>query len=127
LDKNVLSYGKIPDGKGAWNVFNYPTPYHSNSIFLITDRYSIECNLHQNVPNPFDQETTIEYFLPESTRNATINIYDLTGILHKSIPLPHAGHGYIAINAGGFKPGMYTYTLIVDGLVMDTKKMIVSY
>jgi hypothetical protein len=126
-EKNVLSYCKIPDGTGTWIVSNYPTPNHSNTVVLNSNSYSAECRLLQNIPNPFNQATTIEYFLPESTQNAMINIYDLYGILRKSIPLPLAGHCYITVNGNEFASGMYTYTLIVDGLVIDVKKMISSH
>jgi hypothetical protein len=127
LDKNVQSYGKIPDGAGDWNALDYPTPYHSNTITLKENNYSAECMLHQNVPNPFDCETTIEYYLPENTQNAMIRIYDMYGVQLKSILLPLAGCGYITIKGSEFKAGMYAYILIVDGLIVDAKKMILSH
>ena len=43
----------------------------------------------------------------------------------KCIPLNNfGGTGNITINGGEFPPGMYMYALIVDGQVLDTKRMI---
>jgi hypothetical protein len=36
------------------------------------------------------------------------------------------GKGEITINAGELKPGVYVYTLIVDGSLVDTKQMILT-
>ena len=38
-----------------------------------------------NKPNPFNTETTIEYYLPSTISNATLYIYDLQGKQIKSI------------------------------------------
>ena len=83
--------------------------------------------LFQNAPNPFSQITTIEYVLAEKVQSAMICIYNMNGTQLKSISLHQKGYGDILINGGEFKAGMYMYSLIVDGQVIDTKQMILTY
>jgi hypothetical protein len=82
--------------------------------------------LYQNYPNPFSENTEIEYYLPESIVNAAIYIYDMSGLQIKYIPVESRGHGYITISGNELKAGMYMYTLITEGNVTDTKRMILT-
>lgn len=82
--------------------------------------------LGQNLPNPFLENTVIEYFLPEDVNNAKIYIYNMNGTQLKSYELHLKGNGNIIINAGELNPGMYMYALIIDGKVNDTKRMILT-
>lgn len=82
--------------------------------------------LYQNVPNPFSQSTTIEYSLAENVQKAMICIYDMNGAQLKCIPLHLTGYGNITINGSELKSGMYMYSLIADGQLIDTKRMILT-
>jgi len=82
--------------------------------------------LYQNSPNPFSVSTKIEYYLPADVQKATIYIYDMNGTQLKSIPLNQKGNGSITINGNELKAGMYMYSLIADGQVVDTKRMILT-
>ncbi|HEX2628948.1 MAG TPA: T9SS type A sorting domain-containing protein [Chitinophagaceae bacterium] len=81
--------------------------------------------LYQNKPNPFSENTVIEYAVAETKTGSYIIIYDLTGkeLLRFTA---NAGKGNVTINAGRLSNGMYLYSLIVDGAEADTKKMILS-
>lgn len=82
--------------------------------------------LCQNIPNPFDQATTITYRLPERVATAMLLVCDMTGKLLQSYPLTLlAGDGSITLQAGSYAPGMYLYTLMIDGVSIDTKQMII--
>lgn len=85
-----------------------------------------DSKLFQNSPNPFSENSVIEYVLGEGVKNAIINIYDMKGIQVKSIPIISLGKGNIIINGNEFKAGMYIYTLIIDGRAIDTKTMILT-
>ena len=85
-----------------------------------------EIQLKQNYPNPFDQSTTIEYYIPESINHATIYVYDLNGTQVHSINITTRGAGSVALGAGRFDPGMYFYALIADGQEVDTKRLILT-
>jgi hypothetical protein len=82
--------------------------------------------LYQNSPNPFSTSTKIEYYVLENTKEAMINVYDMNGTQLKSIPLHLTGYGNITINGNELKAGMYFYTLIADGQIIDTKRMILT-
>lgn len=82
--------------------------------------------LYDNVPNPFDTETVIKYYIPENSITASIFIYDLQGKEMKSFNISHKGNGSIIINASELYAGMFVYTLIVDNKIIDTKRMILT-
>lgn len=82
--------------------------------------------LYQNTPNPFTHNTEIKYFLPDNSQNALICIYDLAGTQIKQYTLSSKGNASLIINGNEFKPGMYLYTLLLDGKEIDTKKMILT-
>ncbi len=81
--------------------------------------------LSQNWPNPFYQTTTIAFSLPEEAKEALIFIFDLNGkqvavfeeILNKE---------EIILPASLLEAGLYHYSLVVDGEIIDTKKMVLT-
>ncbi len=85
-----------------------------------------EAHLYQNTPNPFSASTTIRYYVPQNIVNATINIYNMNGTQLKSIQLHQLGEGKIEINGGKLNAGMYLYSLIADGQIINTKKMVLT-
>ena len=83
-------------------------------------------SLEQNDPNPFTSETTIAVTLPESTKNASIVIYDLTGKKQKEIEVLGRGETSVCVTSEGLTSGMYLYSFIADGKVISTKRMILN-
>ncbi len=82
--------------------------------------------LSQNYPNPFNKETSIKYIAPKYAENVSIIVFDLNGALIKSYDnLPQLA-GEIVIQANEFNPGMYLYSLIIDGQEIDNKRMILT-
>jgi hypothetical protein len=79
--------------------------------------------LQQNVPNPFAEQTTINYFLPDNTLIAQMLFYDAQGQLIQTIALTQKGKGALNVFAQDLTTGIYTYTLVVDGKIIETKKM----
>lgn len=82
--------------------------------------------LKQNNPNPFTENTVIEYTLPETVQTANIYIYDMNGTQLQQISLTERGNSSVTINSGNLVAGMYLYSLIADGKVIDTKRMILT-
>lgn len=82
--------------------------------------------LYQNNPNPFNQTTTIRFTIPESVGKAILNVYNVQGVQIKSYQINDRGNSYLHIQASELNPGMYLYTLIVDGRDVDTKRMILT-
>jgi len=80
--------------------------------------------LDQNVPNPFAENTTINYFIPEDIKYAQVIFSDNYGKILKTVDITTSGYGVLKVYAANLSSGMYTYSIIVDGKVIDTKKMV---
>jgi hypothetical protein len=80
--------------------------------------------LEQNSPNPYAERTSINYYLPDDTGKAQIVFYNAQGKLIQSVELIQKGKGMINVFASDLSNGIYTYTLVVDGRVIDSKKMV---
>lgn len=80
--------------------------------------------LYQNIPNPFSDETTINYYLPETIKNASMFFYDNTGRVIKEVELNLKGAGTLAVNSSKLAQGIYAYSLSVEGKVISTYKML---
>lgn len=82
--------------------------------------------LKQNIPNPFTQSTSISFTISTLKQSAMLNIYNMQGTEIKSYPVTRTGDQSVTINGSELNPGMYMYTLIVDGQEIDTKRMILT-
>lgn len=82
--------------------------------------------LDQNVPNPFAESTVIRYNIPSSYKTAEIIIKSLNGKDIKHIQITKRGAGQLNVFAQDLSSGIYTYSLILDGQTVDTKKMMKS-
>ncbi len=82
--------------------------------------------LEQNQPNPFSQETMINYYLGEQTNQAAMYIYDMNGKQIEKFDLHKKGSQSLSIQKNKLHAGMYLYSLIVDGKEIATKKMILT-
>lgn len=91
-----------------------------------TNQPSIRPTLEQNSPNPFSENTRINYYLPQETRSAILYIYDMNGNQLKRIQVGQNGTGSIIIRSNELKAGMYLYSLIADGKLVGTNKMILT-
>jgi hypothetical protein len=81
--------------------------------------------LYQNSPNPFNGETAIKYSINEMQTSAMIVIYDLNGRELQKYPV-QKGTGTVTVSIGTLVPGMYLYSLVVDGREVDTKRMVLD-
>ena len=85
-----------------------------------------EAKLFQNLPNPFSENTLIRYELPKTAGNAYLQVFDMSGRMLQNILLPHQEVGQVEISAGELMPETYTYSLVVSGKVVDSKRMVVT-
>ena len=46
--------------------------------------------------------------------------------LVSSAQINHQGRNTVTVEANEFKPGIYMYSLLVDGKLIDTKRMVVT-
>jgi hypothetical protein len=83
-------------------------------------------SMSQNEPNPFTHETVINYTLPQSITSAYLAVYDLTGKQITTLTLDQKGASSITITSQKLAAGIYIYSIVADGKVMDSKRMIVT-
>ena len=82
--------------------------------------------LYQNNPNPFSESTEIKYYIPESSSNGVIIIYDMVGSQIMKLENLSRGYSSVTLQGSQLKAGMYMYSLLVDGKEIDTKRMILT-
>lgn len=82
--------------------------------------------LYQNYPNPFNESTEIKYKLSDKINSARLCVYDLRGNQIKMFKINQLGDAKLSIKASELHPGMYLYSLIADGKLVDTKTMILT-
>ena len=75
-------------------------------------------------PNPANKSTRILYGVSSNTAKAELVIYSIGGQKLQQLELNKSG--LIDINTSNLSAGTYTYTLLADGVVVDTKKMIIG-
>jgi hypothetical protein len=90
------------------------------------ESYTGDSYLKQNVPNPFNKETLIDYFVAERNASSSIIVFDMSGKLLKTFKLNGNGKGSITISGNEFSPGMYYYSLVINAKEVGTKKMILT-
>jgi hypothetical protein len=82
--------------------------------------------LEQNNPNPLDKFTTIRYNITEGAKNSKLIVTDLTGKVIKQVQLGSSLSGTVKFDATGLSSGNYTYSIVIDGKIIQTKKMVVT-
>ncbi len=83
--------------------------------------------LFQNRPNPFDEATIISFMAHKASgyKAAFLTISDMEGRVLKRLPVNiQQGMNEIVYHHGYNVTGVYAYSLVVDGKVVDTKRMV---
>jgi len=71
-------------------------------------------------------ETEVRMDLPETTKRANVIVYNHEGKELKTIPVNARGTTAMKIARNDLSDGMYLYALIVDGKVIDTKRLVLT-
>ncbi|MBK7147791.1 MAG: tail fiber domain-containing protein [Bacteroidetes bacterium] len=79
--------------------------------------------LEQNVPNPFAEQTTINYYLPEGSGAAQVVFFDMLGRTIKTVDAK-SGYGSLTVFASNLSTGQYSYSLLINGQPYQTRQMI---
>lgn len=82
--------------------------------------------LQQNQPNPFSENTLIKYFIADGIASAVVNVYDVNGKLIHKERITQTGAGEIQLKSKNLTAGTYSYSLILDGRLTDTKQMVIK-
>jgi hypothetical protein len=99
---------------------NYLTAVKEES-FGVPSAFSLE----QNYPNPFNPSTTIRFSLPKNS-DVTLKIFNVIGqevatLVNENLI---AGAYTAEFNAANFASGSYVYRLSANGVVVETRKML---
>lgn len=82
-------------------------------------------SISQNTPNPFTGQSTVRVSVPDDASDAYVDILTLNGASVKRIPVSN-GLSEVSLSSFEFAPGTYLYTLVVNGKVSETRRMVVS-
>jgi len=93
-----------------------------NTSVELSDKNAVVLN--QNVPNPFAESTVISYTIPNDFTKAQILFTTNEGKIIRVIDITEKGSGNLNVFANDLTNGIYTYTLVIDGKTIDSKKMI---
>lgn len=79
----------------------------------------------QNVPNPFDGTTTVNYSNP-NIEEVEFTVFDMLGkVVHNEKTMSEAGMNKFVFNSATHAPGVYMYT-VSNGEKAFTKRMIIA-
>ena len=101
-------------------------PVRTGGTTQITSQSAIQATLYQNSPNPFTENTTIRCIIPRSISKAVLYIYDMNGHQIDSMSIAERGDVSLTIEGSSLDAGIYMYSLITDGEVVDTKRLILT-
>ncbi len=126
---DILSYNNsiytISSASDSLILLKFSTSPNSivNNTTIISDY-----KLHQNYPNPFNSSTIIRFSLIKSG-NINLKIYDINGkeILNITNGFKQAGEykERLSLENLELSSGVYFYSLFVNNIFIDTKKLIV--
>jgi len=82
--------------------------------------------LYQNIPNPFNNigGTKIRYFVPDNMNSPMIVFFDEFGSKLQTFAITETGMGELDVTASNLVSGIYSYSLFINGKVVDTKRMV---
>ncbi|MBI5404147.1 MAG: T9SS type A sorting domain-containing protein [Ignavibacteriae bacterium] len=122
LDYNEAS-GKIrlgTHGRGTWEIIGTIAGMSGNN-YNVPNNYT----LFQNYPNPFNPNTKIEFKIKEKGF-VTIKVYSNLGKEISTLVNNNYSAGTYDLTFYGknYSSGLYFYSLFVNGIKIDTKKML---
>jgi len=98
--------------------------YNLSNVFTGIHENENNFSLFQNQPNPFSDNTTINYQLSKSANSVSLAVYDVRGVkVYENVDTNQKQGRYTVNIDTKFTPGVYFYTLTVDGSRV-TRKMI---
>jgi len=135
------SYAQFVTGKIGW-AYSQTTGIHTTNggdttwltpVTQISTEIPKQYKLFQNYPNPFNPRTNIKYNVKSrqdgtssETSKVKITVFDIQGKQVDELVNQKQSAGTYEVDYSGnnMASGIYFYSLIIDGLVIDTKKMI---
>jgi len=115
---------ELTDLKNQFNeLYNAVT---ANNVTVNAPAQTNMSSLIGNFPNPAANNTIIKYTLASTVTSASILIYNNTGTLVQSYNLAAVrGQNQVQVDTQELANSTYTYTLVINGQVTDSKQMVV--
>ncbi len=85
-----------------------------------------KARLEQNQPNPFLQNTLVDYFIPMDVQQAYIQVTSQDGKVLGKVQITEMGKGQVNIQSKNYPTGTYFYSLVLDGQALETKRMVLT-
>ena len=108
------------------SIIKYTDETRAETDEVIVNNIPNTPNLHQNHPNPFNPTTTIKFDIPVQS-TVSLKVYDITGRevanLINNKNLTSGSHSQI-FDAGNLSSGIYFYSLMLNGKITSTLKML---
>ena len=83
--------------------------------------------LYENQPNPFEKFTIIQYYVPKTgNRRISLFIVDENGDQKMFLDRLKTGNQRVLIKDHPLTPGFYFCSLVVDGNIVETRKIEVA-
>ncbi len=95
----------------------------SNDKTISTIVLNNSARLDQNKPNPFANETYIDYYIPSGSDASKIEILDQLGKKVMIFNITNFGEGRLIVKNNGLAQGIYTYQLVSGNKVISNYKM----
>ena len=123
--KDTLYIGGYFDSVGTQKVNSiakFFIPQNPNSVKPLLERKN-SSELLANIPNPFEEETTITFALPKREKGI-IKVFNSSGVCVRELNLKPESNK-IDFKSNDLENGIYYYTLVVNETQVKTKKMII--
>lgn len=127
--RSTADRNSSPDNLNGWGIVNSLAAVQLALSTNPNSNIPSDYVLSQNFPNPFNPSTTIRFFLNKEA-NVSLIIYDASGrtmdivINNKSYS---TGSQELTYTNANLSSGVYFYSLFANGVLVDSKKMVLVY
>ncbi|MFH1319033.1 MAG: T9SS type A sorting domain-containing protein [Bacteroidota bacterium] len=139
-DTSDITYAFFRSGKSTADTVYVNVIFSPNSIpsdtFYISigilstigegSAFSDKNKVSNSHPNPANAFFSLNYSLKADTKHASIIIRDMLGSVVKETRL-QGKQGKVIYQTSGLKTGIYFYSLVVDGKICSTRKIVVGH
>ena len=124
---NATDVGKALNRRVEIKIGGALEEYEKKKLESETALINEPSKLLSNYPNPFSDYTTIEAYIKEDVKNAQVVISNMEGKTLKTIYLLERGKTNAQFDGQNLSNGMYVATLVLDGKISESLKMVVQH
>jgi plastocyanin len=124
IDADNVSCYYVVTVAGNYHYVCHPATPHGEDAYIVVSaasgvqQYNALSNISTAYPNPFSEKVTIE-----TSNTDLILIYNLMGEKMKALPVRN-GQTKVEADLSALPEGMFFYSIIKDGAILETKKII---